>query len=212
MTALDLVRAIIDTAPIVPPGIEPFAEPAPEPLRLRKLPIALLGIGQGGDGKHLTEDGRIVHTGIADPIFLYEDINGVLRALGIGSHDHSGIRALLSGEEWRLPQLWPGRLHRWSPVKAAEELIGRQGHIGVVRLPAGVTSAETLDTRRFRAELGRLVRRMLTHRNPHLAHQLAQAWNREAPSPRPATEVTAIVNAVCGAVLRAEGTTHGRGR
>ena len=205
MTALNLVRAIIDSAPVVPPGIEPWTQPAPEPVRLRKLPIALLGIGQATTGENAER------YGIADPIFLYEDINGVPHAFGIESHDHAGIRALFCGEEWRLPQLWPGRKRSWSPVLASEELIWRQGHIGVVRLPAGITRAETADDRRFRSELGRLVRRLLAAgRAAHLTLALAQAWNRAAGTPRPPTEVTAIVNAVCGAVLRAEGTTHGR--
>lgn len=205
MTALDLVRAVIDFAPIVPRGIEPFDAPAPEPVRLRNLPIGLLGIGQATAGE------CIERYGVGEPIFLYEDINGVSRAFGIENHDQVGIRALFCGEEWRLSQLWPGRKQRWSPAKASEELICRQGQIGVVRLPAGITRAEPYAERRFRSELGRLVRRLLAAgRDPHLTLALARAWNREARAPRPPTEVTAIVNAVCGAALRAKGTTHGR--
>jgi hypothetical protein len=192
IAAIDYLRRLILEAPLAPQPIEP-APPREQrrPIPIGRPPIWCCGIAQTAIG--------------GAPVYLYQDVNGVPRALDGESHDRAGIGSLFAGEEHQLPRLWPGRQRSWAPAKASEELIAGQGRVGIVRLPAGIR-AETLDDRRVRSELGRIVRRLLAAgRDPYLVHDLSQAWNvNNNRRPRPSTEVTELVNAVCGAILRSE--------
>jgi hypothetical protein len=127
--ASETVRQVIDRAPIVPPAPELLEPDQPEPVRLRGLPIALLGIGQAtaGDG--------VERYGIGDPVFLYLDTFGRRRILRPEQHNRIVIRSLFILYEPMLSRLWPKQTPRagFDDHRAAEELIADQGRVGIYR-------------------------------------------------------------------------------
>jgi hypothetical protein len=198
--ALDAIGLIIKDAMFVPPAPEPWVEPAPVPVRLSGLPIALLGIGQATQGE------QRLRFGFGETLFLYIDSRGCRRALTGGQHDRAGLRSLFLLEERRLAWLWPAAKAkgRWDPDRAAEDLIADQGRAGVfwpkrgeqlVAEPAGSVAAHALVTQSA-------VRRLERGADPYCALALLQAENAvRCRPPLSQPDIVRIVEAVCKRLL-----------
>lgn len=163
---------------------------------LSRLPIGIEGIAEAACAG---SDTALSRSGIALPVYLYADINGVKRALVAAQHDRSGIASLFAGEERRLARLWPG-LRGFDDRKAAESLLHFSACAGIV---AGRHAIESAEDRQFRTYLGAAVRRLLGRGvDPYQVLGIACDWNRRRSPPHSEAEVITIVDAVCAAELR----------
>lgn len=234
MTWRDLVRQVIDDAPIVPPAIEPLEGDDPEPVRLRGLPIRLLGIGQATGGE------SIERYGIGNPVCLYIDTFGRRRILRPEQHDRTAIRSLLLLYEPTLAKLWPKRTPRagFDDHRAAQALIADQGRVGIYRAErpappaAGAGASWGAQEAAFAAWLSRLRNReQLVADADNRGYMLIQAtrfawqtlqklgdpyltvarlghWNPRSDGLAPA-EFPIIVDRLCQRLLRRKGHSHG---